>query len=147
MKRSARWRRRLGRFLLVILALVAVAGLAALVIRFAPPWLVSTKGLTGAARLDELNRVRVGLLLIVLGAGAAAVAGYVFTTPSRDRNGEQSDRHIPERFMRAVDQIGHPALDVRLGGIYSLERLAREAPEHHPPIMKILPAFCRAHAP
>src|SRR6201987_3374184 len=99
MKRSARWRRRLGRFLLVILALVAVAGLAALVIRFAPPWLVSTKGLTGAARLDELNRVRVALLLIVLGAGAAAVALYVFTTSSRDRRHEHTERQQSERFM------------------------------------------------
>ena len=49
--------------------------------------------------------------------------------------------------MRAVDQLGHPALDVRLGGIYSLERLARESPEHHPPIMEILAAFVREHAP
>jgi uncharacterized protein YjbI with pentapeptide repeats len=49
--------------------------------------------------------------------------------------------------MRAVDQLGHPALDVRLGGIYSLERLARESPEHHPPIIEILAAYVREHAP
>jgi uncharacterized protein YjbI with pentapeptide repeats len=49
--------------------------------------------------------------------------------------------------MRAVDQLGHPALDVRLGGIYSLERLARESPEDHPPIVEILAAFVREHAP
>src|SRR5580704_13626734 len=147
MKRSARWRRRLARCFLLILALVAVAGVAALVIRFAPPWLISTKGLTGAARLDELNRVRVALLLIVLGAAAAGVALYVFTTSSRDRRHEHAERERSERFMRAVDQLGHPALDVRLGGIYSLERLAQESPEDHGPIIEILAAFVREHAP
>ena len=147
MKRSARWRKRLGRCLLVILALVAVGGVAALVIRFAPPWLVSTKGLTGAARLDELDRVRLALLLIVLGAAAAGVALYVFITSSRDRRHEHTERQLNERFMRAVDQIGHPALDVRLGGIYSLERLAQESPEDHGPIVEILAAFVREHAP
>ncbi len=147
MKRSARWRRRLARFLLVILGLVAVAGLAALVIRFAPPWLVSTKGLTGAARLHELSRVRVALLVIVLGAAASAVSVYVVIASSRDRRQEHTERQLNERFMRAVDQIGHPALDVRLGGIYSLERLAQESPEDHGPIVEILAAFVREHAP
>ena len=147
MKRSARWRRRLARFLLVILALVAVAGLAALVIRFAPPWLVSTKGLTGATRLHELSRVRVALLVIVLGAATSAVAVYLVIVSSRDRRQEHIERQLNERFMRAVDQIGHPALDVRLGGIYSLERLAQESPEDHGPIVEILAAFVREHAP
>ena len=73
MKRSSRWRRRLAGFLLVVLALLAVAGVSALVIRFAPPWLVSTKGLTGTARLNELSRVRVALVLIVVAALVAAV--------------------------------------------------------------------------
>jgi hypothetical protein len=36
-KRSSRWKRRLAAFLLLILALLALAGVAALVIRFARP--------------------------------------------------------------------------------------------------------------
>jgi len=147
MKRSSRWRRRLGGFLLVILALLAVAGVSALVIRFAPPWLVSTKGLTGTARLNELNRVRIALVLIVVVALVAAVAIYVFRTFSRDRKVEHTERQLSERFMRAIDQLGHPALDVRLGGIYSLERLAQESSEDHGPIIEILAAFVREHAP
>jgi membrane protein implicated in regulation of membrane protease activity len=147
MKRSSRWRRRLAGFLLVVLALVAVAGVAALVIRFAPPWLVSTKGLTGTARLNELSRIRVALVLMVVAALAAAVAVYAFATSSRDRRREHTERQLNERFMRAIDQIGHPALDVRLGGIYSLERLAQESAEDHGPIIEILAAFIREHAP
>jgi uncharacterized protein YjbI with pentapeptide repeats/type II secretory pathway pseudopilin PulG len=147
MKRTSRWRRRLGRLLLLILALVALAGVSALVIRFAPPWLVSTKGLTGTARLNELSRVRVALVVIILGALAGVVALYLLRSTTRERREENRERLLIERFMRAVDQLGHPALDVRLGGIYSLERLAAESPEHHPPIMEILAAYVREHAP
>jgi uncharacterized protein YjbI with pentapeptide repeats len=147
MKRPSRWRRRLGALSLLALAAVAVAGLAALVIRFAPPWLVSTSGLTGSARLQELSRVRIALLVLVLGALAAAVATYLVRSAARERRREVRERRLIERFMRAVDQIGHRALDVRLGGMYSLERLARESPEHHGPITEILAAFVREHAP
>ena len=147
MKRSSRWRRRLSGFLLVILALLALAGASALIIRFAPPWLVSTQGLTGAARLDELNRVRIALVLLVLGALAAAVVVARCAAGIAGPHRAQRERQLTERFARAVDQLGHPALDVRLGGIYSLERLAQESPEDHGPIIEILAAFVREHAP
>jgi uncharacterized protein YjbI with pentapeptide repeats/membrane protein implicated in regulation of membrane protease activity len=146
MKRSSRWRRRLTGFLLLILALLALGGVSALVIRFAPPWLVSTKGLSGTARLDELSRVRVALLVLVLGALAAGLALYLVRRSARDRREESRERQLTERFMRAVDQLGHPALDVRLGGIYSLERIARESRENHGPIIEILAAFVREQA-
>jgi uncharacterized protein YjbI with pentapeptide repeats len=146
MKRSSRWKRRLAGFLLLILALLALAGVSALVIRFAPPWLVSTKGLTGAARLDELNRVRIALVVLILGAVAGALAVYLLRSSTRERREENRERELIERFTRAIEQLGHPALDVRLGGIYSLERLAREWPENHPPIIEILAAYVREHA-
>jgi uncharacterized protein YjbI with pentapeptide repeats/membrane protein implicated in regulation of membrane protease activity len=147
MKRPSGWRRRLGAFALFVLTVVAVAAAAALVVRFAPPWLVSTRGLTGSARLEELSRVRVALLVLVIAALAAAVATYLVRSAARERRREVRERQLVERFMRAVDQIGHRALDVRLGGMYSLERLARESPEHHGPIVEILAAFAREHAP
>ncbi|HEY4825272.1 MAG TPA: pentapeptide repeat-containing protein [Solirubrobacteraceae bacterium] len=147
MNRPSRWRRRLGASALFVVAVVLVAGVSALVVRFAPPWLVSTRGLTGAARLQELSRVRVALLVLVIGALAAAVSLYLFRSAVRERRDENRERELTERFMRAVDQIGHPALDVRLGGIYSLERLAQESPENHGPIIEILAAFVREHAP
>lgn len=147
MKRSSRWKRRLGAFVKLALAVVALAALSALVVRFAPPWLVSTSGLTGTARLNELSRVRIALLVLVVGALAAAVAVYLFRSSVRERREENREQQLTERFMRAVDQVGHPALDVRLGGIYSLERLAQESPEHHGPIIEILAAFVREHAP
>src|SRR6266498_2694299 len=36
---------------------------------------------------------------------------------------------MTERFTRAIDQLGHAQLDVRIGGIYALERIANDSPD------------------
>jgi hypothetical protein len=57
---------------------------------------------------------------------------------------------ITDRFTRAVDQLGQPGpnrLDVRLGGIYALERIAHDSPTHRLAVVEILTAFIRTHAP
>lgn len=63
------------------------------------------------------------------------------------------DGQITERFSRAVEHLGackadgEPNLEVRLGGIYALERIARESPKDHWPVMEILAAYLRENAP
>ena len=57
------------------------------------------------------------------------------------------DGQITERFTRAIDQLGSEQLDVRLGGIYSLERIAKESETDHGPIMEVLTAYLRERAP
>jgi hypothetical protein len=54
---------------------------------------------------------------------------------------------ITERFTLAIDQLGHAHLDVRLGGIYTLERIARDSPADRATIGEVLTAFIRGHAP
>jgi Pentapeptide repeats (8 copies) len=54
---------------------------------------------------------------------------------------------ITERFTRAIDQLGHARLDVRLGGIYALERIARNSPDDRATIGEVLTAFIRSQAP
>ncbi len=62
---------------------------------------------------------------------------------------------ITERFTRAIDQLGatdndgNPRLEVRLGGIYGLERIDKESPEraYHSTVMEILTAYVRENAP
>src|SRR6266498_994609 len=57
---------------------------------------------------------------------------------------------ITERFTRAIDQLGQPGpdrLDVRLGGIYALERIAHDSPTHRLAVFEIFTAFIRSHAP
>jgi hypothetical protein len=53
---------------------------------------------------------------------------------------------ITERFTRAVDQLGRAEVDVRIGGIYALERLTKDSPGDRAAITKVLTAFVRGRA-
>lgn len=59
---------------------------------------------------------------------------------------------ITERFTRAVDQLGainkleRPAIEIRLGGIYALGRIANESEKDYWPIMEILTAYLRKNS-
>jgi uncharacterized protein YjbI with pentapeptide repeats len=52
-------------------------------------------------------------------------------------------RLISERFSKAIEQLAHEDIYIRLGGIYSLEKIARDSPEDHWRIMQVLTAFIR----
>jgi hypothetical protein len=55
---------------------------------------------------------------------------------------------ITERFTRAIEQLGDKErLMVRLGGIYALERIARDSASDHWVVMEVLMAFVREQAP
>jgi Pentapeptide repeats (8 copies) len=49
----------------------------------------------------------------------------------------------PARYARALEQLGCEELDVRIGGIRALERVALESPGHHPAATEMLAAFIR----
>ncbi len=51
-----------------------------------------------------------------------------------------------ERYARAMALLGDDKIEVKLGGIYALERLARESERDHGPIMEVLAAFVRENA-
>lgn len=59
---------------------------------------------------------------------------------------------ITDRFSQAIHQLGatddndSPLIEVRLGGIYLLERVARDSQRDHRPIMEVLTAYVRQHA-
>jgi hypothetical protein len=61
------------------------------------------------------------------------------------------DQQVTERFTRAIDQLGatddttsKPRLEVRLGGIYALERIARDSPKRdYSTVMEVLTAYVR----
>jgi hypothetical protein len=55
---------------------------------------------------------------------------------------------ITERFTRAIDQLGSEKLEIRLGGIYALERFDKESPEraYHGTVMEVLTAYVRENS-
>ena len=53
-----------------------------------------------------------------------------------------------ERYQKGVEMLGNEVLTVRMGGIYALQRLAREHPgEYHVQAMQSLSAFVRRPTP
>jgi hypothetical protein len=78
-----------------------------------------------------------GLGGLVLVGGAAATWWQVHIS----REGQ-----ITERFTRAVDQLGKKNVDVRIGGIYALERIAKNSVADRDAIQFLLGSFVRNHA-
>ena len=87
--------------------------------------------------------VVVGFISVVL------VAVGLFLTNAFNRMQEQSTEQgqVTERFSTAIDQLGSGNLDIRLGGIYGLERLMRDSPADEANILEVLSAYVRDHAP
>jgi hypothetical protein len=75
-------------------------------------------------------------------AAGLAVAGVTlmrhFAQTEADRQ-----RRITESFSKAIEQLGSDKLEVRLGGIYALERISQESPRDYWTVMENLTAFVR----
>jgi hypothetical protein len=115
-----------------------------LVVFVAPRWFVPARSAAALAqvtdpaarrrledeRLKLQHDVRIGLLQAV--AGVAVIAAVAATWQQLDTDRRQLRQQLEmagqeqagERFARALDQLGSEQLDVRLGGIYGLERIA-----------------------
>jgi len=57
------------------------------------------------------------------------------------------ERLITERFSKAVEQIGSGKEEVVIGGIYSLERIAKDSPKDQWTIMEVLTSYIRKNSP
>ena len=56
------------------------------------------------------------------------------------------EAQFADRYSRAIEQLGSSSPNIRSGGIYALEGIARDSPEwYHPVIMEVLTAFIREH--
>jgi hypothetical protein len=94
------------------------------------------------SRLKLQNDVRAALLQ-GLGGVAVLLGAYIALQQlSTAREGQVTDR-----FTRAIDQLGNDHLDIRLGGIYGLERIAKGSVPDRAVIEEILTAFVGSHSP
>lgn len=81
-----------------------------------------------------------GTLVQMIGGGFFFVTAY-FTWRNIKATEE---KQITERFSKAVEQLGNEKqLEVRLGGIYSLERLSKDSPRDYWTVMEVITAFVR----
>ncbi len=95
----------------------------------------------GSLRVTAVDDARGRLL--TLGAGLFASGALIFTA----RNFTLSrEGQVSERYTKAIEQLGSDKLDVRIGGIYALERVARDSARDQPTVMEVLTAFIREHS-
>jgi Pentapeptide repeats (8 copies) len=148
MRQPAAWR--------VALAAAAGVPLVLLCIFVVPGWLhpplspEALQGVVSADRRVELRQAQEQLqedaraTLLQGIAGALLVAGAIATWRGVHVSREGQ---ITERFSRAVDHLGSDNPDVRLGGIYTLERIAKDSEADRRTVQSVLGAFVRNHAP
>jgi hypothetical protein len=104
-------------------------------------------GVTDENRFDRENEARKTLAQILGGAFLLAGLYSSVQTLQPSREGQ-----ITDHYTRAIDQLGasdgegKPNLEVRLGGIYALERVARESDRDYGTIMEVLATYVREHS-
>jgi uncharacterized protein YjbI with pentapeptide repeats/uncharacterized protein YaaR (DUF327 family) len=58
-----------------------------------------------------------------------------------------AEKQVTERFTQAINQLGSEKVAIRLGGIYALERIAKDSEKDHWTIMEVLTSFIREQSP
>src|SRR5262249_42040703 len=81
----------------------------------------------------------IGGLLVLLGL----YAKFRNMEIARENLRVAEEGKLTERFSKAVELLGSDKLDIRLGGIYALERIARDSLKDHWTVMEVLTAFVR----
>ena len=90
------------------------------------------------------ERSQVGIILIqTVATIIGGVAIFWNIVLSRRQLAASQEHNITERFLVAVEQLGHEQTAVRIGGIYALERIAQDSPRDYWSIIEVLTAFVR----
>lgn len=99
---------------------------------------------SGASRRDWVQTLVTALPSIV-----AAIA-LIFTWRTVNATNSQLQTNlqgqITDRYNAAITNLGSSSMDVRLGGIYALQRIMQDSPRDQPTVVAVLCAFVRDHA-
>ena len=111
---------------------------------------------TALLQYETDNRIKIWTAVVQAAGGAALLVGLLFTARNLratqvkldiDRQGQ-----LTNRFIQATGQLGaeleggRPNIEVRLGGIYALTRIASDWPKDYWPIADVLTAYVRHNA-
>ncbi|MDH6612502.1 hypothetical protein M2164_008137 [Streptomyces sp. SAI-208] len=136
-------------------ALLAGTGLLVLGTVFVVlPGMVVDHDLAGASvaaqdRLKAVNDVRTTLFQVVGGLVLlfGAYATWRQLRVSQEGLRATQEGYVTDRFSRAVDQLGSDKLDVRIGGLHALWRIAEQSTRDREAIISIQAAYLRTHLP
>jgi hypothetical protein len=144
--RTGRWSAALKRLGIVVIAAVAVLVIIVLlgpITDLIGRHDVNALPLVQRAAHLQSARETARTQLLTLAAGTFAAGALLFTALNfrLARQGQ-----VTNRYTDAITQLGSDKLDVRIGGIYALERIARDSARDHPTITEVLAAFIREHS-
>jgi uncharacterized protein YjbI with pentapeptide repeats len=141
--RWAAWPQRIRWLAGGIAAVVLVVALAWVLFVPASDWLAHHDVGSASGSLLQTAREAVRAQLLTLGAGLFAAGALVYTA----RNFALSrEGQVTDRYTNAIGHLGSKKMDVRIGSIYALERVARDSVRDHPTVMEVLAAFIREHS-
>jgi hypothetical protein len=139
----------------------AIAAIAALAVAAAiAVWLIPRRqrqqwersGVTGKDLAELENSSRSALVQLV--GGVALILTFVATwlqiSDARDASERTlrltAEQQETERFTRAVEQLGSPQAEVRLGGIYGLDQAARDTPRRGKAVAQLMLSYLRTNS-
>jgi hypothetical protein len=132
------------RFPLAVGLAIASAAAVTIAVTLLPRYVLSWD-LAGASppadRAAAINGIRTSLLQGLAGLGLLTGAVFTWRQLQLTRQGQAA-----ERFTAAVAHMGDGNADVRLGGVYALELIARTSPNDRDAVVDLLCAFIRRHA-
>ncbi|KDN20062.1 hypothetical protein [Amycolatopsis rifamycinica] len=121
-----------------------------------------TAGLLVVYRNMDPQRVSTWLDIVRIGLSVGAGTGGLFAlwlASRRQRSAEQTlvlqrevsrstvtdstERRITDQYSKAIDQLGHEKAAVRLGAIYSLERIAQDHSGHRQTVVDVFCSYLR----
>jgi hypothetical protein len=128
------------RVMLWVFAVVGLAGLLVLVVWavWRVPQALYTYVPEPKDRASVEASTRTGMIAGL--AGLAALGSLALTTRTY-RLTQQGQ--LTDRYTKAIAQLGDDKLDMRLGGIYALERIAVDSKRDHLTVVEVLSAYVR----
>ncbi len=111
---------------------------------------------TALLQYETDNRIKIWTAIVQAVGGAVLLVGLLFTArnlrATQDKLDIDRQGQLTNRFIQATGQLGaerkdgRPNIEVRLGGIYALNRIAADWPKDYWPITDVLTAYVRHNA-
>ena len=103
-------------------------------------------------QLEQVALVQIIITVILGGGGLYVALRQLMETKKSNSVGQANVRvaqegHLTEGFTQAIEHLGSDKIEIRVGGIYALERIAKDSEKDHGPIMEVLTAYVRENAP
>jgi hypothetical protein len=135
------------------LAMITISVWAVYLLWKVPQWQADAWARSGGSNpreLFEIENESRGTLGQIL-SGVAVLTGLIFAWQQLGQTSDNlfvsQEGQITDRFSRGVHHLARGDVTLRLGGIYALERIARDSPRDYGPVMEVLTAFAREPSP